>query len=75
MRRGTQVKRRKKGKGEKGSERERFRVEVSERDVHRERDIGDQVRANHPEVVDKDTRSMKMKGMKKGRVESRDSEK
>lgn len=75
MRRGTQVKRRKKGEGEKGSERERFRVEVSERDVHRERDIGDQVWANHPEVVDKDTRSMKMKGMKKGRVESRDREK
>lgn len=30
---------------------------------------------NHPEVVDKDTMSMKMKGMKKGIVKSRDSEK
>lgn len=48
---------------------------MSERDVHRERDISAQVRENHPEVVDKDTMSMKMKGMKRGIVESRDSEK
>lgn len=47
---------------------------MSERDVHRERDISDQVRGKSPRSG-KDTMSTKKKGMKKGIVESRGSEK
>ena len=46
---------------------------MSERDVHRERDISDQVRGKSPRSG-KDTMSTKKKGMKKGIVESRGSE-